>query len=185
MTVEKYAPTCLATDTLICLPDGTMLPIQKLRVANTVVTHSGYKSSVASVSTRKISGTMLTITVMGPYDSMRMTTFQPIAFYPFIDDEDAANRFDVLWQPAGELAVGNKVLLPWITANKTKFFDEVLRPSGAMLAIPVGTVQSCPHGLICPIIAISITEVVSEKFYTLSTIGDNTFIANGVAVSGS
>jgi len=185
MDSRKTQFAFLIAGTVIGLPDGTTIPIEKIKVATKVATHSGHTATVTGLVTKRVSGTVLDIGVLGPFEHIHLSPKQLVGFFPYIDNPEAPTRLNMILSPIGDLDFGDKILMPWIAANKTSFFDKVLKPlqdAVSGLLVPSVAVQSCADGLIVPITDIYIREAVQEKAYSLTVAGEGSFIANGVAV---
>jgi len=187
MDLTRKSLTYFASGTLVTMCDGAMMPVQRLRPGDSILSHTAQKTLVLSTKTVRTSGTILSVKVLGPYQKLRTNTFQRFAHYPNVLHDNHLEQYFVNWTPAGELSEGNHVLLPWIAANRTKFFDDYLQPitPGSDIKMPAVTVKACAFGLLCPVVDITAHELTNEKFYMVALSGEGTLIANGIATQAS
>lgn len=106
--------TCFPAGTTILMADGTEKPIESVAVGDDVVSHTGIARKVLDVGCRSYTGSLVSLTVQGSIDPVRMTAEHPVAIYPNVQNkgQHGYRRGKLSWEAAESVAVGDRVLMP-------------------------------------------------------------------------
>lgn len=110
--------SCFPAGTRVRMGDGSEKPIEEVRRGDKVVTHTGQVRSVVQTMTRKYTGDMVTMQLMGHADSLRMTADHQVMTCdpPRYARRDAHKH---AWTAAASLEVGQFGLLGFMPHGRS------------------------------------------------------------------
>lgn len=126
---------CFIEGTMVTMADGSVKSIEQIREGEYVMSHKGIPRRVLSTFQKQYTGDLVTIKAKGYAFDVTATADHRFVTYPGIPNrKDSKKRGHVddqtpVWQPVGDLAVGDRVLISRVNAPEDITIFELDVPS--------------------------------------------------------